>query len=183
MSKLVQVGDFCPNAHCADFGKPQSDRQKNILRYGLTQAGRQRYQCRTCGQTFTETKGTLFYRRRTPDEEILKTLAQVAAAQRISRVTRTTGHKEDTVLDWLREAAQQVEALDDVLMANYQLSRGQIDGLWAYVGNKGEKKAIPKPRPPARSGAPPCSTWTADSASPAALPKPKPKHRGMSFRP
>jgi hypothetical protein len=25
-------------------------------------------------------------------------------------------------------------------LSDYQLSRGQIDGLWAYVGNKGEKK-------------------------------------------
>jgi hypothetical protein len=27
-----------------------------------------------------------------------------------------------------------------VLLADYHLTRGQIDGLWAYVGNKGEKK-------------------------------------------
>jgi transposase-like protein len=156
MSKLAHVGDFCPNSQCADYGKPQTARQKNIIRFGLTQAGRQRYQCQTCGQTFTETKGTLFYRRRTTADEILKTLAQVAEAQRISSVTRTTGHKEDTVLDWLREAAQHVEAIDDVLMADYQVSRGQLDGLWAYVGNKGEKKAIPKRKRPASSGAPPC---------------------------
>jgi transposase-like protein len=156
MSKLAHVGDFCPNSQCADYGKPQTAQQKNIIHFGLTRAGRQRYQCQTCGQTFTETKGTLFYRRRTSAEEILKTLAQVAEAQRISSVTRTTGHKEDTVLDWLREAAQQVEAIDDVLMADYQMSRGQLDGLWAYVGNKGEKKVIPKRKRPASSGAPPC---------------------------
>ena len=158
MSKLVHVGDFCPNAQCADYGKPQTAHHKNIIRFGLTKAGRQRYQCQTCGQTFTETKGTLFYRRRTPAEEILKTLAQIAEAQRISSVTRTTGHKEDTVLAWLREAAQHVETIEDVLLADYHISRGQLDGLWAYVGNKGEKKALPKPRPPASSGARPCST-------------------------
>ena len=32
------------------------------------------------------------------------------------------------------------EAIEEVLLADYQLTRGQIDGLWAYVGNKGEKK-------------------------------------------
>ena len=86
-------------------------------------------------QTFTETKGTLFYRRHASADEILKRLAQVAEAQRITSVTRTTGHKEDTVLAWLREAAQLVEAIDNALMADYQVSRGQLDGLWAYVGN------------------------------------------------
>ena len=144
MAKLAHVGDFCTNAACHDYGKPQTAHQKNIIRFGLTKAGRQRYQCQTCGQTFTETKGTLFYRRRTSADEILKTLAQVAEAQRISSVTRTTGHKEDTILDWLREAAHQVEALEAVLLADYQVSRGQLDGLWAYVGNKGEKKATLK---------------------------------------
>ena len=30
-------------------------------------------------------------------------------------------------------------------MADYRLERGQLDALWAYVGNKGEKKATQKP--------------------------------------
>jgi hypothetical protein len=68
MSKLVYVGDFCPNSQCADYRKLQTGQQHNISKFGLTQAGRQRYQCRTCQQTFTETKGTLFYRRRTSVE-------------------------------------------------------------------------------------------------------------------
>ena len=182
MSQLARVGDFCPNSECADYGKPQTAQHKNILKFGRTKAGKQRYQCRRCGQTFTETKGTLFYRRRTPASEILKTLAQVAEAQRISSVTRTTGHKEDTVLEWLREAAQRVEAVEAVLMADYQISRGQLDGLWAYVGNKGEKKAIRKPTPPASSGARPCSTSTAASGSREPSPRRKPKRRGRSSK-
>ena len=30
-----------------------------------------------------------------------------------------------------------------MLLADYGVSRGQLDGLWAYVGNKGEKKTSP----------------------------------------
>ena len=155
MSNLVHVGDFCPNSQCADYRKLQTDQQNNIIKFGHTQAGRQRYQCRTCQQTFTETKGTLFYRRRTSVEEILKTLAHIAEGNRISSLTRTTGHKEDTILEWLKEAAEHVEAIESVLMADYQITRGQLDGLWAYVGNKGEKKAMPKPKRRASSGARP----------------------------
>ena len=71
MTEFAQVGDFCPNETCSDYGKRQGDQQRNIIRYGKTKAGRQRYECKTCGQTFTETKGTLFYRRRTPEDEII----------------------------------------------------------------------------------------------------------------
>jgi transposase-like protein len=140
MTKLAQVGDFCPNEVCPDYGKLQSDRQLNVIKFGTTQAGRQRYQCKTCGETFTETKGTLFYRRRTPDDEIIDTLAHIAEGNRISSLARTKGHKEDTIIDWIREAGKHAEAIEEVLLADYQLTRGQIDGLWAYVGNKGEKK-------------------------------------------
>jgi transposase-like protein len=155
MSEVTQIGAFCPNPACADYGQVQTDHQANIIRFGLTKAGHQRYQCKTCGQTFTETKGTLFYRRRATESEILKALAQIAEGSRISSVSRTTGHKEDTILAWLREAAKQVEAIEAVLLADYHVSRGQLDGLWAYVGNKGEKTPMPRPPKRASSGAQP----------------------------
>ena len=140
MSKLVQVGDFCPNEDCPDYGKLERDRQGKIIKFGKTKAGRQRYECKTCRQTFTETKGTIFYRRRTPEAEIIDTLAHIAEGNRISSLVRTKGHKQDTIIDWIREAGKHAEAIEEVLLADYQLTRGQIDGLWAYVGNKGEKK-------------------------------------------
>jgi len=140
MSKFAQVGDFCPNEVCPDYGKRQSDQQHNIKRFGKTKAGRQRYQCKTCKKTFTETKGTIFYRRRTPEKEIIDTLAHIAEGNRISSLERVKGHKEDTIIDWIREAGKHAEAIEEILLADYQLTRGQIDGLWAYVGNKGEKK-------------------------------------------
>jgi transposase-like protein len=145
MSRFTQVGDFCPNETCSDYGKPQSEQQHNIIRFGKTKAGRQRYRCKTCGQTFTETKGTIFYRRRTPEEDILSALACIAEGNRQSSTARITEHKEDTIGDWLREAAHHAEAIEEVLLADYQLTRAQIDGLWSYVGNKGEKK-LPRER-------------------------------------
>ena len=102
-----------------------------------------------------ETKGTVFYRRRTPESEIIETLAFVAEGVRISSLSRVKGHKEDTILDWIRDAARHAEAIEEVLMAEYQLSRGQLDALWSYVRNKGEKKTIPRLTKAASSGAPP----------------------------
>ena len=140
MFQLTQVGDFCSNEICTDYGKCQSERQQNIIKFGQTKAGRQRYRCKNCGKTFTETKGTIFYRRRTSEEEILDTLALIAEGNRISSLVRVKGHKEDTIIAWIREAGQHATEIEAVLLSDYQLSRGQIDGLWAYVGHKGEKK-------------------------------------------
>jgi transposase-like protein len=152
MSTFAQVGDFCPNTACPDHGKPQSEHQQNIIKFGKTNAGRQRFKCKTCGNTFTETKGTIFYRRRTPEDEIIETLALIAEGSRISSLARVKGHKEDTIIAWIRDAAEHAEAIEEVLMSEYSIERGQLDGLWAYVQNKGKKKTIQRPTKPASSG-------------------------------
>ena len=46
MTNFAHVGDFCPNEACPDYGKIQSDQQRNIKEAGKTKSGRQRYQCK-----------------------------------------------------------------------------------------------------------------------------------------
>lgn len=141
MEQFAKPGDFCPNEACPDCQKLQINRSKpNVIKAGRTRKGVQRFRCQTCGKYFVETTGTIFYRKRTSEHEILETLALLAEGNRISSLTRVKGHKEDTILSWLREAAQPTEALEDVLLKDFRIKRGQLDGLWAYVGNKGEKK-------------------------------------------
>lgn len=152
MPDLARVGDFCPNPDCDDHGKLQSEDQTNTIKFGQTKAGRQRHKCKTCSRTFVETKGTIFYRRRTGADEIIDTLTLIAEDSRISSLARAKGHKEETIIDWIRAAGQHTETLEELLLAEHKIERGQLDGLWAYVRNKGEKKATPKPTKPASSG-------------------------------
>jgi transposase-like protein len=141
MERFAKPGDFCPNAACPDYGKLQDGQaQQNIIKTGHTKKGVQRYQCNTCRKTFTETTGTLFFRKRTAEHEILETLVLLAEGSRISSLARAKGFKEDTILAWLREAAQHAEELEAVLMKDFKVKRGQLDAMWAYVRNKGEKK-------------------------------------------
>jgi transposase-like protein len=141
MNQFAQVGDYCPNESCIDYGKLQAEvTALNICKFGKTKNGTQRYQCKSCGQTFTATKGTIFYRRRVPIEEILEAIALIAEGMRISSVARVKGHKEDTISEWLQEAGKHAEEVESFLLADYQVERGQLDGLWSYVGNKGAKK-------------------------------------------
>jgi len=153
MSELAHPGDFCPNSECDDYGKLQSEDQTNIIKFGKTKAGRQRYKCKTCNRTFVETTGTIFYGRRTPEDEIINTLTLIAEDSRISSLARAKGHKDETIIDWIRAAGQHAERVEEALLAEHKIERGQLDGLWAYVRNKGEKKTTPKPEKPASSGA------------------------------
>jgi len=96
MEGFAQSNEFCPNEACPDYGKLQKDQSKpNLKKIGFTRAGVQRYQCKSCNGTFTETRGTIFYRKRTPEHKILETLALLAEGNRISSLTRVKRYKED----------------------------------------------------------------------------------------
>jgi transposase-like protein len=141
VNELAEVGQFCPNEGCERYGDVTN---AQIIRFGQTAKGTQRFRCQVCGGTFCETTGTVFHRKHTPRKDILETLALLAEGVRISSLTRAKGFKEETILGWLRAAAQHAEQVEAVLMNEYRVSRAQVDALWAYVGHKGEKGGIPK---------------------------------------
>ena len=85
MSEFAQVGDICSNPGCCDYGERQSG---NIIKFGKTKAGRQRYRCHSCDGTFTETTGTIFFRKRTPEQEIMEALVLIVEGSRVSSVAR-----------------------------------------------------------------------------------------------
>jgi transposase-like protein len=149
MAGLVEVGRFCPNAACRNYGRTEG---QEIIRFGKSRQGKQRYRCKCCGETFNENHGTLFYRKRTAEKEILETLALLAEGTRVSSLSRAKGFKEDTIVTWLREAGGHAEAVEAMLLSKYEVGASQIDGLWSYVGHKGAKKNCRKPSLRERSG-------------------------------
>ena len=68
MSEFARVGEFCPNPECCDYGERQKG---NIIKFGKTEAGRQRYRCHSCDGTFTETRGTCQGRSKSGSSDIL----------------------------------------------------------------------------------------------------------------
>lgn len=94
------------------------------------------------------------FRFRLDKAQILEVLALLAEGTRISTLAPVKGIKGETILRWLREAARHADQLETVLMQTYHLKRAQIDGLWSFVANKGEKtmrrpiKAVPSPTQP-----------------------------------
>lgn len=156
-TRLVSPGSFCWNQDCPDYGKVGHG---NIVKFGRTKKGTQRYRCKTCRKTFVETTGTVFYGRHHSQETILECLAWLAERNSLAAIHRVKGIKEETVLDWLRETAKQVETIEALLLANYHLTRAQLDAMWTYVGHKGEKGGIQRKMSAAPSGGVPLSTST-----------------------
>ena len=146
---LAPAGSFCWNPDCPKYAQVG---HRNIRKFGQTARGVQRYQCRTCKKTFTETKGTVFHGCHHSQETILECLAMLADRNSLAAIHRIKGVKEETVCEWLQRAAQHVEEIEAVLLATYPVSRAQLDALWTYVGHKGEKGGTTKKRTEAVSG-------------------------------
>jgi len=132
---LVHPSACCWNPSCPEYGKVD---QGTMRRFGRTQAGTQRYQCRTCNGTCVATIGTVFDGRHHTQAPIIACLALRAERNSLAAIHRVKGVKEETVLAWLRQAAQHVERIEALLLANYRLSRAQLDAMWTSVGHTGE---------------------------------------------
>ena len=110
---LAEAGSYCPNKDCSAYGKVKAG---NIIKYGKSPQGRQRYQCKVCQKVFNEHVGTLFYGKRTAVKDIVESLAMVAEGMGIRAAARVKGIKHDTLSAWLREAGGQAQQVEEVLL-------------------------------------------------------------------
>ena len=78
----------------------------------------------------------------------------------MASLSRVKGYKEETIRNWLQQAAEHATQVEDALMSEYEIERGQLDALWSYVGHKeqdddqeseeGKKKPLTRKPPTTR---------------------------------
>lgn len=134
---IAKVGDCCLNPDCVLF---KALDKKNIIRFGKTRQDRQKYKCKLCLQVFSSRKGTIFYGKRTDEATIVKSLEALGLGSRLASVAKTHHLQPDTVGKWLKEAGGHAQDLEESVFLGYEVGRSEVDGLWSYVKNKGEKK-------------------------------------------
>lgn len=134
--QLTPIGSLCLNEACSDYKQVGLS---NIVKCGKTEKGVQRYRCKTCKQGFTETKGTMFYRCRHTEGEIVECMAMVGDRNSLAAIHRMKGIKEETVCRWLKLAQSHINQIEEHMVENHQISAIQLDALWTYVGHKGKK--------------------------------------------
>jgi transposase-like protein len=125
----------CPNPAC---DKP------HVIRNGSS-GGRRRYECRGCGRFFGDTAGTPMYRLHTPAAEVAQALLIVMRRGSLRAAEEITGHKYETIGEWLRRASEHAEALTTVLTQDLHLSTVEIDEFWSFVRKKTGRLSKPMP--------------------------------------
>lgn len=123
----------CPNPTCAE---------PHVVRNGSVN-GRRRFHCRSCGRYFGLTEGTPMYHLHTPANEEAQALLIVMRRGSFRAAEEITGHKYETISEWMRRAAEHAEAVNAVLSADLQLTAVEIDEFWSFVQKKQGKLPTP----------------------------------------
>jgi transposase-like protein/IS1 family transposase len=122
---------FCPNPACPARGQTG---QGNIGRHSRQE---QRLICKQCRKTFTLTKGTAFYRLRTPAETVSLVITLLAHGCPLQAIVVAFGFDERTVAAWFARAGTQAQAVQEHLVEQPQ-ELGQVQADEIRVKQQGK---------------------------------------------
>ena len=129
-------GQPCPNPECTHYRRMQQGNVSAIATY-LTQSGKRRiFRCRTCTTHFAETRETVFFDLRTSEEKVMMALKMLLVRVDLAGISFVLGVTEETVLAWLRRAAQQAETINRHLLRNLPVTQVQLDEMWNFIERK-----------------------------------------------
>ena len=143
MRKPKDWGQPCPNADCSHYRLMNRGNVSAISTY-LTQSGKRRiFLCSKCERTFSETRDTVYFDLKTPEEKIIMALKMLLVKVALSDIGFVLGVTEATVLEWLRRAAQKAEEIKAHLLRELPVTQGQLDEMWTFIRRKHAKEAGP----------------------------------------
>ena len=115
---------FCHNPDCPARGKLG---RGNI---GIHSRKQRRYICRECGETFTESKGTVFYRLQYPVQLVIQVITLLAYGCPIIAIVVTFKLDERTVASWQRRAGEHCQEVHQHLVQQpRELGQVQADEI------------------------------------------------------
>ena len=143
--RVETTGHFCPHATCVyhgrvDWGNLRANGHPNGRRW------RQLY-CLGCGGYFLETLGTPFHGKQVEPDKLVWAIAALAEGLGIRAVARIFEADPNTVLGWLVEAADHLEAFSRSFVHDVDVEQVQMDELFAWLsavkdGEVSERQAI-----------------------------------------
>ena len=105
--------------------------------------GHRQWRCRDCGRSFRATTGTAVAHLKTPTDEVARTLLVVMRRGSLRGAEDLTGHKYETIGQWLRRAGRHAEAVTAALVHDLHLSEVEVDEFWSFVRKKGVLRPTP----------------------------------------
>jgi IS1 family transposase/transposase-like protein len=143
MRKPKDWGQPCPNPDCSHYRLLNRGNISAISTY-LTQSGKRRiFRCGQCEGTFSETRDTVFFDLRTPEEKVMMALKMLLVKVALSDIGFVLGVTEETVLAWLGSAAKKAYEINTHLLRDLPVTEVQLDEMWSFIRRKHAQQAGP----------------------------------------
>ena len=102
---------FCWNEECTEYGKRGQGNIEPVYYYGKDK-DILCLKCKVCNRKFSENKGTIFYKKHTKKDTIVKALKSTSEGTGIRATGRIFDVNRNTVLSWVRESGKHTEKLE-----------------------------------------------------------------------
>jgi IS1 family transposase len=143
MKKPRDWKQACPNPECKYYTLMSRGNVSAVSTY-LTQSGRRRiFHCKQCGTFFSETRGTVFYDLRTPEEKVIMVLKMFLTRVDLAGICFVFGITEETALMWLKRAAKRADVINGRLMHDLPVTEIQLDEIWNFIKRKCTEESTP----------------------------------------
>ena len=143
MRKPKNGGQPCPNPNCSHCRLMPRGNMSAISTY-LSQSGKRRiFRCSQCEGPFAETRDTVFFDLRSPEEKVIMALKMLLVKVALSDMGFVLGVTAATVLEWLRRAAQQAHEINAHLLRDRPVTQVQRDEMWSCIRRKHAQQAGP----------------------------------------
>lgn len=143
MRKAKDWGQPCPNLACTHYRLMNHGNVRSLATY-RTQSGQRRiFHCKLCGEQFSETRQTVFFDLRTPEEKVIIVLKLLLCKVELTSISFALGVTEETILEWLRRAAGKAAEINQHLLREVKVTQVQLDEWWAFILRKHATEADP----------------------------------------
>lgn len=141
MRRAKDWGQPCPNPACDHYRLMNRGNVKSIATYQCQSGKRRVFQCKECNEQFAETRDTVFFDLRTPEEKVMIALKLLLCKVELTAISFALGITEETTLEWLRRAAEKAEVINQQLLRDVKVTQVELDELWSFVLRKRSKNA------------------------------------------
>ena len=111
---------FCLNIDCP----ARAQTGKGNIR--VHSQAKKRYICHECQKTFTDTKGTIFYRLRTDAQTVMLVITLLAYGCPLKAIVKAFGFHEKTVKEWWRRSGEHCRVVHEHVIGGSQLDLQQV---------------------------------------------------------
>lgn len=129
----------CANAECPLFR--QSGQGNLVIRKVYGHDAIRRLRCRTCGEEFSERRGTALFNTKMPEAKAVEVIAHLTDGCGVRSTARLTKVCKATVARLLRVSGRHAECVHDQQVQDLTPKALEFDEQWSYV--KKSKNAVP----------------------------------------